>query len=207
MIRASGFDQYLRSSGAPPKKRSGAIVKRDITLDSRRADPRCAQQLVDFAAKEDRDISRLRPAYENLLECMSNTHQHAAAKEGTENWWASVFQDSSRRCDCFTFVDMGVGIFESIELNLRLKAYSLIGVGRLEIIRKLLAGEIPSSTGLAYRGKGLPSINASLKEKHVLTRLVIVTNDVYVDVGVDRFDKLGRPLRGLLLYWEVPHGN
>ncbi len=207
IIRASGFDQYLKGSGPPSPKARGAIVKRDFVLDSRRAEPRYARQLIDFAAKDDGDISRLRPAYENLLECMGNTHQHAARKEGTETWWASVFQDSSRQCDCFTFVDMGVGIFDSIELGLRLKIYSLMDLGRIQIMRKLLAGEIPSSTGLGYRGKGLPSINQTLKEKHALTRLVIVTNDVYADVGAERFEPLPHPLKGLLLYWEVPHGN
>jgi len=55
------------------------------------------------------------------------------------------------------------------ELDLRLKAYSLVGLGRLEIIRKRLAGEIPSSTRL--------------------TRLVIVTNDL-VDVAPARFETL-----------------
>jgi len=207
MIRASGFDEYLKSSGPPPATTRGAIVKRDFVTDSRRAEPGRAKELIDFAAKNDHDIARLRPAYENLLECMSNTHQHASKLEGTEYWWASVFQDRSRCCDCFTFVDMGVGIFESIELNLRLKIHRLSGLGRVEIMRKLLAGEIPSSTGLAYRGKGLPSIVESLRGRRLLARLVIVTNDVYVDVGANRFEHMPCPLKGLLLYWEVPHGH
>jgi hypothetical protein len=207
MIRVSGFDQYLKSSGLPSHNTHGAIVKKDFVLDSRRAEPKFAKQLIDFAAKDDGDITRLRPAYENLLECMGNTHQHASAVEGAESWWASVFQDSSRSCDCFTFVDMGVGIFDSIELGLRLKLYKLVGVGRQQIMRMLLAGKIPSSTGLGYRGKGLPSISDSMRDKHAVSRLVIITNDVYVDVGTDRFDLLPRHLKGLLLYWEVPYGN
>jgi hypothetical protein len=207
MIRVSGFDQYLKSSSPRTAKTKGAILKRDFVLESRQAKPQYAQQLINFAAKDDGNIARLKPAYENLLECMSNTHQHAAPTEGSESWWASVYQDGTRRCDCFTFVDMGVGIFDSIELNLRLKAYSLAQLGRREIMRKLLAGEIPSSTRLSYRGKGLPSINESLTVKHALARLVIVTNDVYVDVGPGRFENLPRALKGLLLYWEVPHAG
>jgi hypothetical protein len=207
MIRASGFDQYLKSSAARTARAKGAILKRDFVLESRQASPQYAQQLINFAAKDDGNISRLKPAYENLLECMGNTHQHAAKSEGTESWWASVFQDGARQCDCFTFVDMGVGIFDSIELGLRLKAYSLMGLGRVEIMRRLLAGEIPSSTRLPYRGKGLPSIHESLTVKHALTRLVIVTDDVYVDVGPAKFETLSRALKGLLLYWEVPHAS
>ncbi|MGA7239848.1 MAG: hypothetical protein WBY44_29480 [Bryobacteraceae bacterium] len=207
MIRASGFDHYLKSSAPSTAKLKGAILKRDVVLESRQANPQDARRLIDFAAKDDRNIGRLRGAYENLLECMGNTRQHAAKTEGTENWWASVFKDNNRGCDCFTFVDMGVGIFESVELNLRLKILSIFNLGRIEVMQKLLAGEIPSSTGKHYRGKGLPSIRDSLMIHRALSRLVLVTNDVYVDVEPNRFEKLSRPLNGLLLYWEVPYAN
>src|ERR1017187_8628834 len=92
-------------------------------------------------------------------------------------------------------------------LDKSVKLYKLVGVGREQIMRMLLAGKIPSSTGLGYRGKGLPSISDSMRDKHAVSRLVIIRNDVYVDVGTDRFDLLPRHLKGLLLYWEVPYGN
>lgn len=204
-IRESGFDQYLRSSLQKTAKSRGAIVQRDFLRGAKQAEGRFAQELIDFAIKSGQaDVISLKATYGHLVDCMTNTHEHAGQSAGSEQWWASAFHDVQRNCHCFTFVDMGVGIVESIELNLRLKIFNLLGVRRPTILRKLLAKEIPSSTGLSYRGRGLPSIQSSMKAG-AINRLVIVTNNVYADVHADRFVQLPFELKGLLLYWEVDH--
>ena len=206
-IRESGFDQYLRSSLPTPRALRGAIVKRDFLVDAKRAEGYQAQKLIDFAAKDGGGLLRLKAAYGHLLECMANTHEHAGrGLIGSESWWASVFKDTERQCDCLTFIDMGVGIFESIELNLRLRLFNLVGAFRPNILRDLLEGRIPSSTKVAYRGRGLPSIYDSVVKSRTTSRLMIITNDVYADVQGSRFVQLSHSLEGLLLYWEVPYG-
>jgi hypothetical protein len=204
-IRESGFDRYIQSSLPRAPRARGAIIRRDFSLDGMtQADGDYAKQLVDFAAKNGGDLLRLKSTYGHLIECMGNTHQHAGEAPGTQPWWASVFHDAGRTCDCFTFVDMGIGIFNSVELSLRLKMLNLIGTVRPNILRELLHGKIPSSTGKGYRGRGLPSIYQSCQDGRI-RRLVILTNDVYADASNDVFVAMPDELKGVILYWEVPH--
>jgi len=206
VLRQSGFDEYFNEGAGPTPATRGQLVCEDrLDVDSKRAEARLAKKLIDFATNHQSVPSRLKCVYGHLVDCMTNTHEHASADAGTERWWASVFVDKERGCDCFTFIDLGVGIFQSIELNRRLKIMALFSITRPDIIRKIFRKEIPSSTGLSYRGRGLPSIYESLSLTHSISRLVIATNDVYGDVGPDRFVVLSKPLKGLLLYWEVNH--
>ena len=64
--------------------------------------------LTDFAIKNFPDRLRLKIAYGHLLECMGNTHQHWG-KPGQQAWWASVFRDGRRHCDCFHVLTWGWG--------------------------------------------------------------------------------------------------
>jgi hypothetical protein len=211
-IRMSGFNEYLRTSMPPSANVSGAIIRQDLSLNSKQANGIFARKLVDFATSNQSDESnrsnrlRLKMAYGHLLECMGNTHQHAGNVPGEKTWWASVFRDVRRRCDCFTFIDMGVGIFNSIELSVRLRLYNVTGLLRPRILKELLEGKIPSSTGKSYRGRGLPSIYQSAMAGKI-QRLVILTNEVYADTSRDDFRNLATELRGVLLYWEVAHGS
>lgn len=203
-IRESGFNEYIATSVSASADKKGAIVRQDVSIDSKRANGASARRLIDFAAGNDAEKRRrLKPVYANLVECMGNTFQHAGKVQGEKTWWASVFRDTARGCDCFTFVDMGMGIFNSVELTARLKVFNLIGLLRPRILKDLLLGLIPSSTGKAYRGRGLPSIYKSAKAGK-LTRLVVVTNDVYGDALRDDFRTIPEALQGVLLYWEVP---
>jgi hypothetical protein len=207
VFRLSGFDEYFNEEATSQSTavRGHLVCEDRLDVDSKRAEARLAKRLIDFASNQQNVPARLKCVYGHLVDCMTNTHEHAATDPGTERWWASVFVDKERGCDCFTFIDLGVGIFQSIELNRRLRLMALFSMTRPDIIRKVLRKEIPSSTGLSYRGRGLPSIYESLTVSHSISRLVIATNDVFGDVGTDRFTVLSTPLKGLLLYWEVKH--
>jgi hypothetical protein len=203
-IRESGFNDYLKTSMAPSTGKNGAIVRQDLLQQSKKADGELARKLIDFAEGSGANRLRLKIAYAHLVECMGNTHQHAGASPGDQTWWASVFRDARRGCDCFTFVDMGRGIFNSVELSTRLKVYNLTGFRRPQILQELLEGRIPSSTGKAYRGRGLPSIYRSCVDGKV-KRLVVITDDVYADAERNDFRALSHDIKGVILYWEVPH--
>lgn len=204
-IRESGFNDYLNTNMPPSATKKGAIVRQDLLQHSKQADGEYARKLIDFAEKDgDSDRLRLKIAYAHLVECMGNTHQHAGAVPGDQRWWASVFRDVKRQRDCFTFIDMGVGIFNSAELSFRLRLYRYSGFRREQILKELLEGKIPSSTGKSYRGRGLPSIyNSCLAGK--ISRLVIVTNDVLADAEKRAFVTLPNEIKGVVLYWEVAH--
>lgn len=137
-----------------------------------------------------------------IVEAMNNTENHAAGgRKDQERWWLSVCcEDDVAR---FCFFDNGVGIFESLKRDGFLdKVKRVLGREDLpDFLRRVLAGEVESSTGLRYRGKGLPKI-ALARRRNQFRRLVICSNSVFADVDADDFRRLPVSFSGTLLYWE-----
>ena len=139
-----------------------------------------------------------------IVECMNNTVNHASGvKEGDTKWWLSVYCDKPQGIAHFTFVDNGIGIFESLEkkgLLQKIKKYFGFKK-RARVLKNLLDGKVSSSTGLKYRGRGLPNINR-IQERGALNSLKIVSNNVFADVAQGKFEAIGESFSGTFLYWR-----
>src|ERR1700722_1046616 len=201
MLVGSGFFDHFRSVQPIPPKLSGQIQQER----SRKVQPDVARDLIHCDIKSiSGKAMKCTPAYRVLIECMLNTHNHAA-KEGArrETWWATVYADHGRKRVCFTFVDAGLGIFRSIRLRRLQMIYRRLGFRTdAAILRDMLLGKVESSTGISYRGKGLPSIY-KLSQGGMIKSLVIIANDVYADVSAGVYKTLSVAFRGTLLYWEI----
>jgi hypothetical protein len=115
----------------------------------------------------------------------------------------SVYCDTESRKAAFTFIDQGIGIFESQSLLFRLRlAKKVLLNKRTDVLRELLHGNIPSSTGLRYHGYGLPGIYKACVHQRI-RNLVIVSNNVYANVEKDEYRPLKSSFDGTILYWEV----
>ena len=66
---------------------------------------------------------------------------------------------------------------------------------------KLLRREIPSSTGLRYRGRGLPGIYEAFVAGRI-ANLVIVSNDAFGRLSTEEFFQLRSQFEGTFVYWE-----
>lgn len=139
-----------------------------------------------------------------IVEAMTNTENHArGTARGRERWWLSVHCDRNDGVARFCFFDNGIGIFESLRKK-RLLDRLMQFVGnrdRVSLLRHILQGKVPSSTGLGYRGKGLPKI-AEAHTRKQFKRLVILSNNVYVDIENDDFRLLDTSFSGTFFYWE-----
>jgi len=201
VLGESGFYDYVHASQPPPKRGRGRIRRRESHV----VDGSIAKELIAFATSTLYGAPRRwHGVYRTLLECMSNTIDHASPV-GTqrETWWVMTFCEAGQSKADFTFVDTGVGIFQSVKMDLLKRALRAFGVtDNTSILREILHGEMQSRTGVPYRGKGLPGVYKVL-ERGVLSRLVIVANDVYADVSKDDFRILDKPFKGTFLYWEV----
>lgn len=203
MLVDSGFFEHVSYRVRLPKVIDrGVITQRQ----SKKVESETAAELIHHGTRilfGQQQSSKA--SYRVLIEAMGNTHNHAAGSRYArrETWWGTVYVDRQRNRICFSFVDTGVGIFRSLKVRSLKRVYNLL-MGRTDadILRDMLEGRVESSTGLSYRGRGLPSIN-TLWKRGDLKKLVIVSNDVYADVGEDRFFVLRRPFHGTLLYWEV----
>jgi hypothetical protein len=207
ILIGSGFFDHYHSQQPLPHVPHGQILREK----SKKVQPDLARDLIHFGIKALTGIDgKCSAAYRVLIESMSNTHNHALSakarrdrsQEG-ETWWATVYADAERKRVCFTFVDVGVGIFESVRLGKIRFLYRLVGLRKdTDILRDLLQGKVESSTGYSYRGKGLPAINR-LSEAGRIESLIIVANDVYANVSASEYKILPVAFRGTLLYWEI----
>lgn len=201
----SGFFEHVRHRQPLPVADRGKMAHQQ----SKRVEVKLAQQLIHRVTQALFGKSKpCQPAYRAMIECMSNTYDHAArSRLESEKWWATAFADTRRKFACFTFLDTGVGIFKSVKLGTIKSAYRLAGKllginDDSDILRDILQGKVESSTGLRYRGKGLPSMHDALVAGR-LQSLVVVSNSVYANVKLGDFRTLNHQFRGTLLYWEV----
>jgi len=197
----SGFFHHVRSMQPLPPASTGLIRRRE----SKKVEPRIAQELIHFGTGAVCGTSERRPAsYRTLIESMNNTHNHAAKESAPkETWWATVSIDKRRHRICYTFLDTGVGIFRSVRISPLRRVYRALGMtSDARILRDILEGRVESSTRIPHRGKGLPSIYRLLQNGRIES-LVIVANGVYADVGKGEYKMLSTEFPGTLLYWET----
>lgn len=172
---------------------------------SRKVDGVVAMELIHHGNKAIYgEPRRCQPAYRVLIEGMNNTREHAA-REGDEKetWWSTVYPDLQRKCVCYTFLDTGVGIFKSVKISAVKRAYRKVGLlNNADILLDILKGNVESSTGLSYRGKGLPAIYQHFLNGRIRS-LVIIANRVFADVAAGNFRMMDIDFHGTLLYWEV----
>lgn len=213
----SGFLSYLFKR--IKKKASYEIGSNSIHTHAKKyVDSDLTDALVTSATKtiwgDERRCTGVQAA---LIELMHNTHNHAALeKKGHVHWWLSLRHVQSEKKVAFSFVDYGVGVFESLaEKQAGNKFYgSLIKLVELctvgtndEILKLIFAGELHrTATGKSYRGKGLPRIY-DVYEKNGYSNLAVVTNDVYFNSATNQCFQLSKPFRGTLVYWELTENN
>lgn len=147
------------------------------------------------------------PLYEILIECMSNTNNHANLhNQGKCNWWLYVYSDPNQNITSYTFLDLGVGIFKSAVLQNYLKS-TFKGTPlykNINLVDDLLAGKIQSriDKDKEIRGKGIPQIVDHAKLANFRS-FYIIANDVKINLKNGSKTQLAHNLSGTVLYWEL----
>lgn len=163
------------------------------------------------------EFKRCQGVQRALLELMLNTNNHAdPQKKGEKHWWLSVNHNKAGKKVQFSFVDYGVGVFESLSgkkedsmfYDWKNKLASLFNfTSNAEILELVLKGELHKTvTDKYYRGKGLPGIYEVLK-RNMISNLFIITNDVRADVTNEKYLKLGCTFEGTFVSFELEENN
>lgn len=147
------------------------------------------------------------PLYEILIECMSNTNDHAdPQRSGKCRWWLYVYSDPDKKISSYTFIDLGVGIFKSAIVQNHLKNLfkGTVLYKNINLVDNLLSGKIQSRIGKdkEIRGKGIPQIVEHSKSPN-FRNFYIISNDVKIDLKTGAREQLEQDLWGTLLYWEL----
>ena len=207
MFLDSGITEYfipVQQGPLPP--RAGNIRRRQ----DYRVDGEIADQIIAFAeSRLGGDHAWQRSVYAMIIELMANTRNHASRSESGERWWLSAYHRKDTDCVSFTFVDTGVGIFNSVSatMSFRRKAQSSIGwKTNAQFMEHMLLGKIGSKTKLEHRGKGIPRIY-EFSAQGLIQNLTVLTNDVFAKVSKADYGLLKQEFPGTLWYWEVGKSN
>ena len=205
LFAESGFYKFVSSS-----KLMKSAQKQDVNLLHKEShfqvQPEIAKQACLYGTKH--VFSSTEPfsdLYEMIVEAMSNTNNHANKKQaGTTKWWLYTYNDPDGKT-CYSFIDLGVGIFDSLPVSKYKKVTNWIGISHnVDLVQDLLDGKIKSREIIDnnIRGKGIPQI-ARNSQQNVFGRAYIISNDVKINLKTRDAEKLKNNFQGTCLYWEL----
>jgi hypothetical protein len=207
LFMASGFYDHVNSKAKPKTHENHFLLHK---ISESKVEPSIAKKATDFASEKTfKSEIKFRPLYEILIELMANTNNHATPLEKiTEkkyDWWLYVFYDKLTNITSYTFLDFGVGIFESQSFR-TYKDFILIKWGKekppTEMAEDLLNGKISSRTGKDERGRGFKCITDNVTRKE-FKKFVIISNSLYIDVKNRTSSPLSNSFNGTFAYWEI----
>lgn len=141
--------------------------------------------------------------YGTLVEMIKNSCKHAFKSKDKVRWHIGVSHDEENKKVKFSFVDNGIGIIKSFEMDdIARQAYGMIR-NNAKMIELAYKDGIESKTGLSWRGTGLPTIYEAFGDDRIIRRLVVITNDVYCDFEKEIYKVLNKSFSGTYYYWEM----
>ena len=212
IVETCGFDDLVAGlkAGEKSARRGFATTALGDARRGANADAKLAHEIVErvcsMAAVPYHPVS-----YSNLIECMTNTNNHAG-KPGSIRWRVMATCDPAARVVRFVFADPGDGICRTamrrfVQVGSDAVLLETLLDPKTNGFRKLLAGApYKTRTGKPGRGRGLRKIAQSFQRGH-LRRIVVAANRGYTELGGTTTSKeLPKPgFRGTLLYWDFAY--
>lgn len=216
VLKNSGFFKYLYKD--IDAQEIYTFENEICTHANKKANSELSEKIIKKASQfiwgEERRCTGVQRVF---LELMQNTNNHASInKQGEKHWWATVNHSKVDKKVCFSFIDFGVGIFESLAnkkednkffdaINKVRNAFNF--TSNAELLKLLLHGEVHKTvTGKYYRGKGLPGIFEACTNNKI-SNLIIISNDAIADYSNNKFVSLNNKLSGTYVYWELNENN
>ncbi|MDI1293147.1 MAG: hypothetical protein PSV18_10435 [Methylobacter sp.] len=202
----SGFYDYVNTNGQKPINNKKLLIH-EIT--NNRVEPDIAKNACLLGLKHTFGNEYIfEPLYDILIEVMQNTNNHAGNTRGIYDWWLHVYNHEDSSKTSYTFLDLGVGIFESLPVQSYKRDFlELLGLSsNLDLVPKLFAGEIKSRTARPERGKGIPQVFECAQDK-TFDKFILISNDIYADLKNKIYKRMSADFIGTLYYWEIANNN
>ncbi|MBL4663163.1 MAG: hypothetical protein JKY22_06330 [Flavobacteriaceae bacterium] len=140
--------------------------------------------------------------YGGLGEMVRNSCDHAFQNANSTIWhWGITHLENDNTCK-FSFVDNGSGILKTNNSKGVLRKLSKYFDDNADILETAFRDGIESRTGLSWRGKGLPTI-FEMYDDNIITNLVVITNDVYLDFDRKISKKINTSFSGTYYFWRI----
>lgn len=214
-IQNSGFFERLyeqKGDSYSIEGRSGILTHADKIVDQKLSDGLIAKASELIWGKPHR-CTGVQTVY---IELMQNTNNHASLDKPKEHhWYTTVSYNKDENKVCFSFIDYGVGIIQSINKNEKGKFWRFLSrfkekwkpKNNGEFLKLLLDGSLHKTvTGHYYRGKGLPGVYKAFLDNKI-SNLVVITNDAFADCKREEYKTLKNKFEGTYIYWELTQDN
>lgn len=216
ILRGSGFIEYLYKNF--DNQDTYTIDRKIYTHANKNVNSALTSNIIEEASKKLWKEKRRCPGMQRVfIELMQNTNNHASNhRKGEKLWWSSITHNKKEGKVCFSFIDYGVGIIDSLknkETGKFAKIFNSIKSifnpnNNADVLKLLLEGKIHELIKeQAYnRGKGLPGIYKAWKSNDI-SNLIVITNNVYANVANDKYEEMSNDLSGTFIYWELNSNN
>lgn len=216
ILKGSGFLEYLYKNFNDED--TYTFDKKIYTHANKNVNSALSSKIIENASVKLWSQPRRCPGLQRVfIELMQNTNNHASNQQkGEKLWWSSIVHDKEKDKICFSFIDYGVGIIDSLRNKKNGKFAKILDKitkifspkNNADILKLLLEGKIHELIKeQAYnRGKGLPGIYKAYKN-NAISNLIVITNDVYANVDKDDYKEMTNNLTGTFVYWELNKNN
>jgi hypothetical protein len=216
ILRESGFIEYLYKNF--DNQDTYTFDKKIYTHANKNVNPALTSNIIGDASKKIWKEKRRCPGLQRVfIELMQNTNNHASNhRKGEKLWWSSIVYNKEEEKVCFSFIDYGVGILDSLknkETGKFAKIFTSIKSilkpnNNADVLMLLLEGKIHELIKeQAYnRGKGLPGIFKAWQSNDI-SNLIVITNNVYANVAGNKYLEMRDDLSGTFIYWELNRNN
>lgn len=146
--------------------------------------------------------SRCPALYGGIGEMMRNSCDHAFNRQNDIMWHLGISHFENENTCKFSFVDNGAGIINTYNQKGFITKIETYFTNNAEILETAFKDGIKSRTGLSWRGKGLPTIYEMYEDK-IITNLIIITNNVYLDFDRKINETLSSSFSGTYYFWNI----
>lgn len=222
IIVESGFFNYINDYKFKNEDHYELTATKIYTHAKKNVDSILGQKIIESSSRIVWGVQKRCPGIQRVfLELMQNTNNHASFdRPGEKHWWLSVKHIQAEKRVTFSFVDYGVGVFNSLRNKKpNDKFYGVFeqlyarSIGRMTgnsdtaLLPLIFQGELHrTATGKTYRGKGLPGIYQAL-QRNQISNLAMITNNVVYNSKKGTYLPLSVPFDGTFVYWELTNKN
>lgn len=199
VLEKSGFFKYIRTVISDENSNSKSTILR--TGDNKTPSTELAEEVrkaMDTIWGVNARCPRL---YGGIFEMFRNSCDHAFKNAEPVTWHLGLTHLDDENKVKFSFVDNGVGILHTFKTSI---IQSVINYFKdnSDLLMTAFKDGIESRTGLSWRGKGLPAIHEMFTD-NIIAKLIVISNDVYIDFEQDIQINLPVSYSGTYYYWEI----
>lgn len=199
ILEKSGFFKYIKTILSDENSNSKNRILR--TGDSKTPSTELAEEVRKSMETVWGINARCPRLYGGIFEMVRNSCDHAFKNSELTTWHLGLTHIEEENKVKFSFVDNGKGIIKTFLSGILKNVLNLFH-GNTDILLTAFSDGIESRTGLSWRGKGLPSIY-EMRADNIITKLIVITNDVYIDFDEKIHVTLPVSYSGTYYYWEI----